>query len=134
MSIWTRRSLPALLVAALAMQGVEPRAQTGRRPQFVYVLRVARSFHELDRWTDAETGVIGRHFARLAAATASGRVLIAGRTMEALPDTFGLVIFEADDVDDARRFMAADPAVIAGLMTATLHPYQVALQRRPGAQ
>jgi len=39
------------------------------------------------------------------------------------------VIFEAADEGEAQRFMASDPAVVAGVMTATLHPYAIALQR-----
>ena len=49
--------------------------------------------------------------------------------MEPLDKTFGLVIFEADSEAAAMEFMRSDPAVEAGLMTATLHPYAVALQR-----
>ena len=36
----------------------------------------------------------------------------------------------ANDAEAARQFMEADPAVVAGLMSATLHPYTVALQRK----
>jgi uncharacterized protein YciI len=57
--------------------------------------------------------------------------LCAGCTTEPLAQTFGIVIFEADDEQSARQFMQADPAVVAGLMSATLHPYSVALQRKP---
>jgi hypothetical protein len=32
--------------------------------------------------------------------------------------------------DSARQFMQTDPAVMAGLMSATLHPYAVSLQRQ----
>jgi uncharacterized protein len=46
--------------------------------------------------------------------------------------TFGVVVFEAADEDAARRFMAADPAVVAGVMTATLHPSSLALLRGRG--
>ena len=56
-------------------------------------------------------------------------LLDARRTNESLDKTFGLVIFEADDEAAARRFMEGDPAVKAGVMLATLHPYAVALKR-----
>jgi uncharacterized protein len=59
----------------------------------------------------------------------SGQVILAGRTIEPLDRTFGLVIFEADSNTAAAEFMRSDPAVGAGLMTATLHPYTIALQR-----
>jgi uncharacterized protein YciI len=40
------------------------------------------------------------------------------------------VIFEAESAAAADEFVRSDPAVIAGLMTATVHPYAVALQRK----
>jgi len=41
------------------------------------------------------------------------------------------VIFEAESNEAARLFMTSDPAVVADIMTATLHPYSIALLRRP---
>jgi uncharacterized protein YciI len=111
--------------------GSELRAQAVKRSQFVGVLRVTPQFHEPSAWTDKENMVIAKHFERLSKAVAKGDVIMAGRTSEALPQTFGLVVFEADNLAAATRFMQGDPAVAAGLMTATVHPYLVALQRRP---
>lgn len=126
------RVLIALMLVSLtfvAFKGLH--AQTAAKPQqFVYVLRVTPAFHDEGKWTKQENDAVGRHFARLSQATASGKVIFAGRTNESLDKTFGLVVFEADDVDAARRFMETDPAVEAGLMSATLHPYVLALQRK----
>ena len=56
---------------------------------------------------------------------------LCGRTyMNAGDKTFGIAIFEAADEDAARKFMQEDPAVAGGLMTAELHPFAVALQRK----
>jgi uncharacterized protein len=41
------------------------------------------------------------------------------------------VIFEAADETVARSFMADDPAVRAGVMTAELHPFRVLLEHLP---
>ena len=124
-------ALTTLLASVLLLPNLALRAEaTGKRPQFMYVLRVAPGFHEARNWTDREKAVVARHFERLAKAAASGEVILAGRTSEALAETFGVVIFEADDAEAARRFMEADPSVVSGLMTATLHPYVVALQRK----
>ena len=103
---------------------------TPKLPQFVYVLKVAPAFHDQTRWTQKENDAVARHFGRLTEATKAGRVIFAGRTTEALDKTFGLVVFEAEDESVARQFMESDPAVVAGVMSATLHPYSLALQRR----
>jgi len=100
-------------------------------PQWLYVLRLVPRLHDEQAWTDADNATIGRHFQHLKDATAARKVILAGRTTEAGDRTFGLVIFEAPDEATARRFMDSDPAVVGGLMTATLHPYAIALQRKP---
>ena len=57
--------------------------------QYVYVLQVAPQFQEEAAWTDTENAVVARHFARLAEAAKSGKVILAGRTTEPLDKTFG---------------------------------------------
>lgn len=108
-------------------------AQEKKPQQFVYVLRVAPKYHDEATWKEPERKAVGQHFARLAQATKDGKVILAGRSTEPLAHTFGLVIFEGENEAEARAFMEADPAVQAGLMTATLHPYSVALLRKPAS-
>lgn len=112
-----------------AAHGAEPSAPP-KPQQFVYVLRLAPELHQPGNWTDKHRASVNEHFARLKKATDSGQVILAGRTTEDFDKTFGLVVFEAENLDAARAFMAADPAVKAGVMTATVHPYAVALQRK----
>ena len=94
------------------------------------MLKVAPHLHDEAKWSDKDKAATSRHFDRLKKATASGQVILAGRTTENLDKTFGLVLFEAENEAAAKAFMDADPAVQAGVMTATLHPYSVALQRK----
>lgn len=96
--------------------------------QFVYVLRVAPNMQDEKTWTEADNRAVGAHFARLQKASKTGQVILAGRTTEPLDKTFGLVIFKAESHEAAERFMMEDPVVVAKLMTATLHPYSIALQ------
>ncbi len=105
--------------------------QAEKRQQYVYVLRLAARLHDAKAWTEADNAAVSRHFARLSQAAQAGSVILAGRTNEPLDKTFGLVIFEAGNAEDAKRFMEADPAVTEGVMSATLHPYVIALQRKP---
>ena len=127
----SRRSMLAALAtsAVLPMRDLSAQKPPARR-QYLYVLRITPPFQTEAAWTEAENAAVSRHFDRLAKATAAGQVILAGRTGEPLDKTFGLVIFEADSDADAKAFMDADPAVVAGLMTATLHPYAVALIRK----
>ena len=127
----TRRRLIAAAGASLAW-ATGARAQPAiKRPQFVYVLRVVPRLHDPKAWTEQDNAVVAKHFERLAKATEAGQVILAGRSAEALDKTFGIVVFEAENDAAAREFMLADPVVAGGLLTATLHPYAVALMRKP---
>ena len=109
-------------------------ADASKPRQFVYILKLVPRLHDDAAWTEEDKKTVGTHFAHLKAATAEGKVVLAGRTLEPGNKTFGLVIFEATDEDAAKKFMESDPAIAGQVMTATLHPYQVALQRTPHAK
>lgn len=81
-------------------------------------------------WTKEDEAELGRHFARFKKAVETGELILAGRTAEPGDKTFGIAIFQAADEKAARSFMESDPAVVAGLMTAELHPFAVALERK----
>jgi len=121
-----------ILAAALAWTTLPAQAQEAPKvQQYVYVLRVAPALHDQAKWTQADNDAVSRHFTRLADAVKTGQVIFAGKTTEPLDMTFGLVVFEAASEAAARQFMESDPAVVAGVMSATLHPYVLALQRKP---
>jgi uncharacterized protein len=114
------------IVQSLTAQ--EPKASKPK--QFIYVLRLVPRLHADSAWTKEDNAVLERHFTRFQEAAKSGQLILAGRTAEPGDKTFGIAIFEAADEDAARKFMQEDPAVVGGLMTAELHPFTVALQRR----
>jgi uncharacterized protein len=114
------------IVQSLTAQEAEP----GKPKQFIYVLKLVPRLYADSAWTKEDTAALERHFARFQEATKSGQLILAGRTSEPGDKTFGIAIFEAPDEDAARKFMQEDPAVVGGLMTAELHPFAVALQRK----
>jgi uncharacterized protein YciI len=127
-----KRLLTALLAAALLLPlAYVYAADAPAKPkQYVYVLKLVPGMQSEAAWGDKQKMVAGAHFMRLQKAAADGQVILGGRTMEALDKTFGLVVFEAANDEAAKAFMEADPAIKEGLMTATLHPYAVAMQRK----
>ena len=126
-----RRAILLLtLLCPLALAGEAPPAPQAT-PQWLYVLKLVPRLHDDKAWTKDDERVIGEHFRHLQRLVAERTVVLAGRTTEAGDRTMGLVIFEAADEAAARALMQADPAVKGGIMTATLHPYAVALQRAP---
>ena len=104
---------------------------TEKKPnQFIYVLRLVPRLHDDNNWTKDDNAALERHVIRFKHAIESGELVLAGRTRETGDKTFGIAVFQAPDEAAARRFMESDPAVVAGLMTAELHPFSVAFERR----
>ncbi len=121
-------SLICILAIVQLLNAQEPKVAKSK--QFIYVLRLVPRLHADSAWTKEDNAVLERHFARFQQAAKSGQLILAGRTSEPGDKTFGIAIFEAPDEDAARKFMEEDPAVAGGLMTAELHPFAVALQRK----
>ena len=122
--------IPLICIFAIVqpLNAQEPKA--AKPKQFIYVLRLVPRLHADSAWTKDDNAMLERHFVRFQQAAKSGQLILAGRTSEPGDRTFGIAIFEASDEDAARKFMQEDPAVADGLMTAKLHPFVVALQRK----
>lgn len=123
--------LAAFLLCLFVLQpvrGAEPK--TEKPKQFIYVLHLVPRLHDDKAWTEQDKAALTLHFNRFKAAVESGQLILAGRTPEPGEKTFGIAIFEAADETAARKFMNEDPAVAGGQMTAELHPFYVALERK----
>jgi uncharacterized protein YciI len=124
-----RPFVPLILLCLVA--AASPAQTPAAKPQqFIYVLRLSPRLHNDSAWTKEDNMVLSRHFTRFQHASETGELILAGRTKEPGEKTFGIAIFEAKDEAAARAFMESDPAVVAGLMTAELHPFAVALERK----
>src|SRR4029077_2200859 len=104
--------------------------QPAKPKQFIYVLHLVPRLYDDKNWTNDDNAALDRHLARFKHAIESGELILAGRTLESGDKTFGIAIFKAPDEAAARQFMESDPAVVAGLMTAELHPFAVVLERK----
>lgn len=96
-------------------------------PQFLYRIQPTRETMLAEGATPAESELVSRHFAHLKQLMAEGVVILAGRTLNTDPTSFGIVIFNAESEDAARAIMNDDPAVKGGIFRAELFPYRVAL-------
>jgi uncharacterized protein YciI len=77
--------------------------------------------------TPDEEAILGEHFSYLSDLTTKGIVLLAGRTLNIDPSSFGIVILKVVSENSARAVMLADPAVLKGVMQAELFPFRIAL-------
>ena len=95
--------------------------------QFIYMLRPRRLGMLTSGPTPEESVALAAHVEYLEELAGEGVVLLAGRTQTADEQTFGIVILEAGLESDAQAIMSSDPAILNGLMTAQLFPYQIAV-------
>lgn len=122
--------LPFLLIAFALPALRADDAAPAQKSRFIYLLRLVERLHTDTGWTKDDEETIGRHFRHLKAATETGQVVMAGRTLEAGDKTFGLVIFEADSLEAAQAFAESDPAVVAGVMSVEVRPFALVLMRK----
>lgn len=96
---------------------------------YLYLLRAERPEMLTDGPTADESAVLETHAAYLHGLAEKGTVVLFGRTQEAKPSAFGLVVFQAESEEAARAVMDGDPAVGEGVMRAELFPYRIAGMR-----
>lgn len=95
--------------------------------EYLYVLRLVERLHKKDNWTEDDNEIISEHFNYLVNLKKNGQLILAGKTQESDKDTFGLVIFRANNFSEAEKIASDDPAVVKKIMTSQLYNYKVAL-------
>src|SRR5688572_11021065 len=93
--------------------------------QYAYLLHPCRPSLPFDA-TPEEQAIVGAHFTYLKQHLAEGRIIFVGRCEDG---TFGIAVYDAETEAQAEAIMQDDPAVQAGVMTASLYPFRVALMR-----
>ncbi|HKZ43715.1 MAG TPA: YciI family protein [Anaerolineales bacterium] len=91
--------------------------------EFIYLIHPMRD-EFFDNPSENEVVAMQEHYNYLKAGVKSGQVVIAGPCMD---NSFGLVIFKAENENAANAFMMADPSIKKNIMIAELHPFKVSL-------
>jgi len=93
-------------------------------PEYIYLIHPFRKgFFEQN--TPEEAKAMEEHFEYLKKGTESRIVLLAGPCLD---NTFGIVVFRAENDAAAEAFMHNDPSIKAKVMMAELHPMRVSLR------
>ena len=100
-------------------------------PYFIYRLQLSAKYRQKSNWNEDTEKIISEHFQYLKNNCDTGKLLLAGRTELDITDPFlfGITIFEAATMDEARKFADEDPAVKNEVMTSQLFPFSLALLR-----
>ncbi len=97
---------------------------------YLYMIRATRPDFSPEAMTPLEQQLMGEHWGYLQQLFAQGQLLLTGPCTDG---AFGIAIFEASSLDDARQIATNDPAVKGGVMSVELHPYRVSLLRQAPA-
>lgn len=95
--------------------------------QFLYRIQPVRPDMLTSGATEDETKIVSQHYEYLKQLTSKGTVLLAGRTRNTDNSSFGIVLFNADSEEMARKIVNEDPAVKNRIFRAELFPYRMAL-------
>jgi uncharacterized protein len=107
------------------------------RTPFMLILKLREDLQDPVNWTDVERQAVGAHFEMLQREAAAGNMLLAGRSDEYQenghmhPDVMGIGIFLAPSREEAEKLVAADPAVLASVMSVRLHKFNLAVHAGP---
>lgn len=92
---------------------------------YITVIRAARPAMVSDGPDAREAPLLEAHFQYLMAGAAAERILFIGRTVDAAGPAFGQFVHHAADPAEARAFVAADPAIAAGVFRAETQAFKV---------
>lgn len=99
--------------------------------QWLYRIQPLRLEMLVSGGTQEESAVLAQHFDYLKRLSDEGVVQLAGRTLLADYHSFGIVIFQATDEEEALAVMRDDPGVRERLFRAELFPWRTALPLPP---
>lgn len=96
-------------------------------PEFLYKIQPTRPEMLSEGSTPEEDEIVSQHFYWLKENSEKGIVLLAGRTLNTDPTSFGIAIFRADSDQAAQEFAAQDPGIRGGVFSCEIYPYRVAM-------
>ncbi len=94
--------------------------------EYLYKL-TPRKTDFIDNITPEEEEILQQHYTYLEKLLESEELILAGPCLDG---TLGLVILRTSSYDRAKQLMEGDPAVLNGVMEASLHPYRVSLMQK----
>ena len=100
---------------------------------YILVLSLREDLLDQSAWKDEERQAVRAHFEMLQREAKAGRMLLAGRSDDRdkdgrlHADVIGIGVFFADSREEAERFVANDPAVLAGIMRVRVHSFNLAV-------
>jgi len=77
--------------------------------------------------TEEESRIVGEHYDYLVSLRDQGKLVLAGPSVVS-GDTIGIGVLDVDDGAEVQAIVAADPAIVSGVMTAEIRPLRIAVR------
>ena len=96
---------------------------------FIYILKLTDRYQDPNNWEEETNQILDQHWYYLVDLHAKGIMQLVGHTSYSPghKDLLGIAVFTTDDEVKAKDIMNNDPCVIHGVMTATVHPFNLSL-------
>jgi len=78
--------------------------------------------------TEEEARIVSDHFAYLQSLCSAGKLFFAGPSHVEIGDTIGVCVYDVEDEAEVRALVAADPAIVNGVMTSEIRPLRIAVR------
>lgn len=95
---------------------------------YCYKLKLCKRLYLDSAWTLIDNQAVHDHFERIKQDFENGKILHVGRTLDPTKDGFGLVIYKAENDEEALNYMLGDACIKGGQMTGTYHEYKLIFQ------
>jgi uncharacterized protein YciI len=93
---------------------------------FLVLLRPVRAAMAFEP-TEEESRIVSDHYAYLVRLRDEGKLVVAGPSIVE-GDTFGIGVLDVDERAEVEAIVAADPAIVGGIMTAEIRPLRIAVR------
>ena len=115
-----------LFIGGFLVKNPDRKSLSEENKQFIYVLRYAPEFKQAIKWTAKENQIAQEHVSYLKTLVDEGKGYVAGRTTNMYdPELFGIVIFDAPNIEEAKEIMQNDPLIKNDIMQGTLNPFNI---------
>lgn len=96
---------------------------------FIYILKLTDHYDHPGNWNEETSRIMDMHWSYLVDLHARGVMQLVGRTSYGPGHKylFGIAVFTAENEAKATEIMHNDPSIIHGVMTATVHPFNLSL-------
>lgn len=98
----------------------------------MYLLKLTPHYQNSAHWNEFTNSILEQHWNYLLELDKQGIIEVVGRTNYPTEhsDLLGIVIFTADTQETAREIMENDPCIKHQVMTASVHPFNLALKKK----